>query len=117
MNKNRKQKGAEAFCITVILIFLLLLVKILYQPETETERHTVRSLGSGWYQIRDGEKITLDVIHSHNLEAAEEFRKEVLTTFPNIGEVNIFPLSLSVSCHIGPGSLALACSKVRPEIW
>ena len=27
MNKNRKQKGAEAFCITVILIFLLLLVK------------------------------------------------------------------------------------------
>ena len=61
MNKNRKQKGAEAFCITVILIFLLLLVKILYQPETETERHTVRSLGSCWYQIRDGEKITLEL--------------------------------------------------------
>lgn len=61
MNKNRKQKGAEAFCITVILIFLLLLVKILYQPETETERHTVRSLGSGWYQIRDGEKIALEL--------------------------------------------------------
>ena len=60
---------------------------------------------------RFGEKINLDVIHSHNLEAAEEFRKEVLTTFPNIGEVNIFPLSLSVSCHIGPGALAIACSK------
>lgn len=66
---------------------------------------------------RFGEKINLDVIHSHNLEAAEEFRKEVLTTFPNVGEVNIFPLSLSVSCHIGPGSLALTCSKVHPEIW
>lgn len=66
---------------------------------------------------RFGEKINLDVIHSHNLEAAEEFRKEVLTTFPNIGEVNIFPLSLSVSCHIGPGNLALTCSKVHPEIW
>ena len=66
---------------------------------------------------RFGEKINLDVIHSHNLEAAEEFRKEVFTTFPNIGEVNIFPLSLSVSCHIGPGSLALTCSKVHPEIW
>lgn len=66
---------------------------------------------------RFGEKINLDVIHSHNLEAAEEFRKEVLTTFPNIGEVNIFPLSLSVSCHIGPGSLALTCYKVHPEIW
>lgn len=66
---------------------------------------------------RFGEKINLDVIHSHNLESAEEFRKEVLTTFPNIGEINIFPLSLSVSCHIGPGSLALTCSKVHPEIW
>ena len=66
---------------------------------------------------RFGEKINLDIIHSHNLEAAEEFRKEVLTTFPGIGEVNIFPLSLSVSCHIGPGSLALTCSKVHPEIW
>lgn len=66
---------------------------------------------------RFGEKINLDVIHSHNLEAAEEFQKEVLTTFPNIGEINIFPLSLSVSCHIGPGSLALTCSKVHPEIW
>ena len=66
---------------------------------------------------RFGEKINLDIIHSHNLEAAEEFRKEVLTSFPSIGEVNIFPLSLSVSCHIGPGSLALTCSKVHPEIW
>ena len=66
---------------------------------------------------RFGEKINLDVIHSHNLEAAQEFRKEVLATFPDIGEVNIFPLSLSVSCHIGPGSLALTCSKVHPEIW
>ena len=66
---------------------------------------------------RFGEKINLDVIHSHTLEAAEEFRKEVLTTFPGIGEVNIFPLSLSVSCHIGPGSLALTCSQVHPEVW
>ena len=66
---------------------------------------------------RFGEKINLDVIHSHNLAAAEEFRKETLANFPNIGEINIFPLSLSVSCHIGPGSLALTCSKVHPEIW
>ena len=69
------------------------------------------------FSNRFGEKINLDVIHSHNLKAAEEFRRETLANFPNIGEVNIFPLSLSVSCHIGPGSLALTCSKVHPEIW
>ena len=51
---------------------------------------------------RFGEKINLDVIHSHNLEAAEEFRKEVLTTFPGIGEVNIFPLSLSREAWLSP---------------
>ena len=61
MNKSRKQKGAEAFCITVILIFLFLLVRILYQPEATAERLSISSLGSGWYQIRDGEKITLEL--------------------------------------------------------
>ena len=61
---------------------------------------------------RFGEKINLDVIHSHNLEAAQEFRKEVLTTFPGIGEVNIFPLSLSVSCHIGPGGYGVGISVI-----
>lgn len=66
---------------------------------------------------RFGENINLDVIHSDNLAAAEEFRKEALETFPNLKEVNIFPLSLSVSCHIGPGSLAFTCSKVHEEIW
>ena len=66
---------------------------------------------------RFGENINLDVIHSDNLAAAEEFRKEALETFPNLKEVNIFPLSLSVSCHIGPCSLAFTCSKVHEEIW
>ena len=66
---------------------------------------------------RFGENIYLDVIHSANLEAAEEFRREALATFPSVKEVNIFPLSLSVSCHIGPGSLAFTCSKIHEEIW
>ncbi len=66
---------------------------------------------------RFGENINLDVIQSHNLEAAGEFRKEGMESFPNAKEILIFPLSLSVSCHIGPGSLAFTCSKVHPEIW
>ena len=66
---------------------------------------------------RFGEDIYLDVIHSHNQEAAEEFRKEALETFPNVKEIHIFPLSLSVSCHIGPGALAFTCSKIHKEIW
>ena len=30
-------------------------------------------------------------------------------------EIICNPLSLSVSCHIGPGALAVACSKAIPE--
>ena len=66
---------------------------------------------------RFGENINLDVIHSNSYAAAEEFRKETLENFPNVKNVDIFPLSLSVSCHIGPGLLALTCSKVHEEIW
>ena len=38
--------------------------------------------------------------------------EELRELFPATGEIVIAPLSLSVSCHIGPGSLAVACSKV-----
>ena len=45
----------------------------------------------------------------------EEFKKEVQEAFPN-HEIVLNPLSLSVSCHIGPGALAVACSKKIPEL-
>ena len=44
------------------------------------------------------------------IAAAEAFKEEVQAAFPN-NEIVMNPLSLSVSCHIGPGALAIACSK------
>ena len=41
---------------------------------------------------------------------AELFHKEVQELYP-AHDIIINPLSLSVSCHIGPGSLALTCAK------
>lgn len=58
----------------------------------------------------DGKKMHLAMAYTHDLEAAEEFKKEVEEAFPN-NEIVLNPLSLSVSCHIGPGALAVACSK------
>jgi len=49
------------------------------------------------------------------LEAAEAFKAEVEEAFPGM-DVVMAPLSLSVSCHIGPGALAIACSKKVPEL-
>ena len=61
---------------------------------------------------RTGKNVHLAVAHTDNQEEADEFAKELRELFPATGEIMIAPLSLSVSCHIGPGSLAVACSKV-----
>ena len=54
--------------------------------------------------------IHLEIAHTQNEEAAEELKKTVMERF-GVDKVDVYPLSLSVSCHIGPGSLALACTK------
>lgn len=56
------------------------------------------------------DNIWLMVAHSHNEAAAQAFREELLEEFPGF-DVYMDPLSLSIACHIGPGSLAVACSK------
>lgn len=62
--------------------------------------------------FQTGESIYLMIAHSNNLEGALAFKEEVLAAFPEYtGQIQVDCLSLSVSCHIGPGSLALACAK------
>lgn len=56
-------------------------------------------------------QICLALAHTQNAEAVKVFQKEVQAQFPNYPIVAVDPLSLSVSCHIGPGSLAVTCSK------
>lgn len=58
----------------------------------------------------DGAKMNLEIAYTFDKEAAEAFKAEVQEAFPN-NEIVMNPLSLSVSCHIGPGALAIACSK------
>lgn len=45
---------------------------------------------------------------------ALSFKEMILEEFPG-KDIVINPLSLSVSCHIGPGALAMAISKALPE--
>ncbi|MGN0142877.1 MAG: DegV family protein [Roseburia sp.] len=62
-----------------------------------------------------GEHMYLEVAYTHNREDAEAFKAEVQEAFPGM-DIHMDPLSLSVSCHIGPGSLAVACSRKLPEL-
>lgn len=56
------------------------------------------------------ENIWLQVAYTKDLSVAQQFQEELKEEFPGF-EVLVRPLSLSVACHIGPGSLALACCK------
>lgn len=53
----------------------------------------------------------LCIAHTHNKEMAMQFKAEVEAAFPGFAVKEVDPLSLVVSCHIGPGSLALTCCK------
>lgn len=56
------------------------------------------------------ENSTISMAYSNNYEAADEFRKEVENHF-GVKVKYMDPLSLSISCHIGPGALAVTCTK------
>ena len=55
--------------------------------------------------------VHLEVAHTCNEEAAAQFCDLIRERFGDVGEIMTDPLSLSVSCHIGPKALAIACTK------
>lgn len=54
-------------------------------------------------------KMQLAIAHTENFEEAKKFKEEIHDAIPNLEVKYVDPLSLSVSCHIGPGALAVAC--------
>ena len=60
----------------------------------------------------DPEACVIQMAHTHNDEMIQEIKKEVEEAFPGFIVSDVDPLSLSVSCHIGPGSLAIAVTKI-----
>ena len=54
--------------------------------------------------------IYLQIAHTEDEAAANQLKEELIAQIPGY-PVYIDHLSLSVSCHIGPGSLAIACCK------
>jgi DegV family protein with EDD domain len=59
-----------------------------------------------------GKKMVLGIAYtSRDEEEVQKWKEEVQEAFAGY-EIVMNPLSLSVSCHIGPGSLAVTCTKV-----
>lgn len=61
--------------------------------------------------VENGE-MTISVAHTANEAEALQFVEELKEMFPNIPFRFCNPLSLSVSCHIGPGSVAVALTRI-----
>ena len=72
-------------------------------------RHDIETLYGG----TDRENVWLYAVQGNVPEQFEEFAQEVRTAFPGFN-VQEDVLSLSIACHIGPGALAIACSKKIP---
>ena len=57
-----------------------------------------------------GEEVYIQGAYTSSKEEAEQWKAEIESRFPN-ADVEMRPLSLSVACHIGPGALAVTCTK------
>ncbi len=57
-----------------------------------------------------GKRVHLEAAHTCTEEEAAQWKKEMEEYFPGY-DIHMDALSLSVACHIGPGAMAVACSR------
>lgn len=82
-----------------------------WKSAKKTMISTIRDLMDTDFADCNGpEDMYLDAAYTGSAEEAEEWKKEIEEAFPEY-EVYMAPLSLSVSCHIGPGARAITLTK------
>ena len=86
-------------------------VKTLKQAKTTM----LKAIRSDFEQRFSDEEMEIDIAYTYDKAEADKFKEEILREYPN-AKVYMDPLSLSVSCHIGPGALAVALSNVPKEL-
>lgn len=73
-------------------------------------RKDVETRFGGWDE-NTKDRVFLQVAHSNNEAGAAAFRAEIEKEFPGIEIRYVEPLSLSISCHTGPGALGIAVTQ------
>lgn len=86
-------------------------VKTLKQAKTTM----LKAIRSDFEKRFSDEEMEIDIAYTYDKAEADKFKEEILREYPN-AKVYMDPLSLSVSCHIGPGALAAALSNVPKEL-
>ena len=87
-------------------------VHSLRQAKQEMVAAIRNDLATRFAQFRKDGEMTISVAHTDNYAEAEIFTKELEELFPDVPVTYTDPLSLSVSCHIGPGALAVTVTRI-----
>ena len=87
-------------------------VHSLKQAKQEMIAAIRNDLATRFAQFRKDGEMTISVAHTNNYAEAETFRNELQEIFPDVPVTYVDPLSLSVSCHIGPGALAVTATRI-----
>lgn len=67
-------------------------------------------------EFTDKGEMVLDIAHTQNIDEANQLKAMLEEEIPELKVNNIDALSLIISSHIGPGSLACACSRRYKKI-
>lgn len=65
-------------------------------------------------QDANGENTAISMAYTYDKDAIDAFYQEAKAIWPD-KNIMVDPLSLSVSCHIGPGAIAITCTKVLDQ--
>lgn len=87
------------------------IAKTTKQSKTLMIEQMKKDMADRFSAYRANGEMKLFVAHTDNKVEADIFADEIRAAFPDIPVTHVNPLSLSVSCHIGPGSLAVACAR------
>lgn len=90
-------------------------VKTLKQAKTTMIKAIRRDFEERFHDP-NGEKFYMQIAYTADDTEAKVFKEELEQEFPGHTIDIVDPLSLSVSCHIGPGALAVAITKIVDEL-
>ncbi len=82
--------------------------KVAKQKMIDAAKH---DLNNRFKELYEKGEMRLAVAYTNCIDKANDFAQEIKREIPNVEIVSIDPLSLSVSCHIGNGALAIACFR------
>ncbi|WP_322180537.1 DegV family protein [Neglectibacter caecimuris] len=61
-----------------------------------------------------GEEVLIKGAYTCDEKSLSQWKKALSSAFPK-HKISLDPLALSISCHIGAGSMAVVCMKIEPE--